>query len=43
VVGDIDTKVRREDSFKPEVGIESLHKTWNDNGVRVVSKCQKMY
>jgi hypothetical protein len=29
--------VGREDIFKPTIGNESLHKTSNDNGVRVVN------
>jgi Cdc6-like AAA superfamily ATPase len=34
---DLNDKVGREDSFKPTIGIESLHEISDDNGVRVVN------
>jgi hypothetical protein len=34
---DFNTKVGREDIFKPMIGNESLHEISNDNGVRVVN------
>jgi endonuclease/exonuclease/phosphatase family metal-dependent hydrolase len=34
---DFNSKVEREDIFKPTVGNESLHKIGNANGVRVVN------
>jgi hypothetical protein len=37
LLGDFNADVGREDIFKPTVGNESLHKTSNDNGVRVVN------
>jgi hypothetical protein len=37
LLGDFNEKVGREDVFKPTIGNESLHKTSNDNGVRVVN------
>jgi hypothetical protein len=36
-LGDFNTKVGREDIFKPTNGNENLHKISNDNGVRVVN------
>jgi hypothetical protein len=35
LLGDFNAKVGREDIFKPTIGNVSLHKTSNDNGVRV--------
>jgi hypothetical protein len=35
--GDFNAKVGREDIFKPTIGNEGLHKTSNDNGVRVTN------
>ena len=35
--GDFNTKLGREDIFKPTVGNESLHQNSNDNGVRIVN------
>jgi exonuclease III len=35
--GDFNTKVDREDIFKPTTRNESLHEISNDNGVRVVN------
>jgi hypothetical protein len=35
--GDFNTKVRREDIFKPIIGNKNLHEARNDNGVRVVN------
>jgi hypothetical protein len=37
LLGDFNTKVGREDIFKPTVGNESSHEISNDNGVRVVN------
>jgi hypothetical protein len=37
LLGDFNTKVGREDIFKPIIGNESLHEASNDNGVRVVN------
>jgi hypothetical protein len=37
LLGDFNTKVGREDIFKPTIGNESLHEISNDNGVRVVN------
>jgi hypothetical protein len=37
LLGDFNTKERKEDIFKPATGNESLHKINNDNGVRVVN------
>jgi hypothetical protein len=37
LLGDFNTKVGREDIFKPTIGNENLHKISNDNGVRVVN------
>jgi exonuclease III len=37
LLGNLNTKVGREDIFKPVIGNESLHKASNDNGVRVVN------
>jgi hypothetical protein len=37
LLGDVSTKVGREDIFKPVIGNESLHEASNDNGVRVVN------
>jgi hypothetical protein len=34
---DFNAKVVRENIFKPTTGNESLHKTSNDNGVRVIN------
>jgi hypothetical protein len=36
LLGDFNAKVGREDTFKPKIGNESLHKISNDTGVRVV-------
>jgi hypothetical protein len=36
LLGDLNTKVGREDIFKLTIGNESLHEITNDNGVRVV-------
>jgi hypothetical protein len=33
LLGDFNTKVGREDIFKPTIGNESLHEISNDNGV----------
>jgi hypothetical protein len=35
--GDFNTKIGREDIFKPIIGNESIHEASNDNGVRVVN------
>jgi hypothetical protein len=37
LLGDFNAKVGREDIFKPTIGNKSLHKTSNDDGVRVVN------
>jgi hypothetical protein len=37
LIGDFNTKVGREDIFKPTIGNESLHQDSNDNGVRIVN------
>jgi hypothetical protein len=34
---DFNTKIDKEDIFKPTIGIESLHEISNDNGVRLVN------
>jgi exonuclease III len=36
-LGDLNAKVGTEDIFRPKIGIVSLHKISNDNGVRVVN------
>jgi hypothetical protein len=36
LLGDFNGKVGKEDIFKPTIGIESLHESSNDNGVRAV-------
>jgi len=36
-LGDFYVKVRRENSFKPTIGQESLHQDSNDNRVRLVN------
>jgi len=36
LLGDFNAKVRRENIFKPTIGLESLHQDSNDNGVRLV-------
>ena len=36
LLGDFNTKVGRENIFKPTIGIESLHQDSNDNGIRIV-------
>ena len=37
LLGDFNTKVGRENIFKPTIGNESLHQDSNDNGVRIVN------
>jgi hypothetical protein len=37
LLGDFNTKVGREDIFKPIIGNDSLHEANNDNWVRVVN------
>jgi hypothetical protein len=37
LLGDFSAKVGRDDTFKPTIGDESLHKDSNDHGVRVVN------
>jgi exonuclease III len=37
LLGDFNSKVGREDIFKPTIGNESLHEISNDNGVRLVN------
>ena len=36
LLGDYNTKVGRENIFKPAIGNESLRQYSNDNGVRIV-------
>jgi hypothetical protein len=33
LLGDLNTKVGREDIFKPSIGNEGIHEISNDNGV----------
>jgi hypothetical protein len=37
LLGDFNSKVGREDIFKPTIGNESFHEISNDNGVRLVN------
>jgi hypothetical protein len=37
LLGHFNAKLGREDIFKPTIGNESLHRTINDNGVRIVN------
>jgi hypothetical protein len=37
LLGDLNAKVGREDTFKPTIGNESVHQDSNDNGVIVVN------
>jgi len=37
LLGDFNSKVERENIFKPTIGQESLHQDNNDNGVRLVN------
>ena len=37
LLGDFNTKLGREDIFKPTVGSENLHQDNNDTGVRIVN------
>jgi len=37
LLGDFNTKVERENIFKPTIGQESIHQDSNDNGVRLVN------
>jgi exonuclease III len=37
LLGDLNAKVGREDTFKPTIENESLHEISNDNGIRVVN------
>jgi hypothetical protein len=37
LLGDFIAKLRREDSFKPKIGNESLHEDSNDNGIKVAN------
>jgi hypothetical protein len=37
ILGDLNTKVGREDTFKPAIGNENLHEISHDNAVRVVN------
>jgi len=39
LLGDFNTKVRREDILKPTIRNETLHEINSDNGVRVVKCC----
>jgi hypothetical protein len=35
--GELNTKLGREDNFKPTIGNESLQQDSNDNGIRIVN------
>jgi hypothetical protein len=37
LLGDFNSKVGREDFFRPTIGNESFHEISNDNGVRLVN------
>jgi hypothetical protein len=37
LLGDFNSKVGRENIFKPTIGNDSLHEISNDNGVRIVN------
>ena len=37
LLGDFNTKVGRQNTFKTTIGNESLHQDSNDNGVRTVN------
>ena len=37
LLGDFNSKVARENIFKPTIGNESLHQDGNANGVRIVN------
>ena len=37
LLGDFNTKMGRENIFKPTIGNESLHQDSNDNGLRIVN------
>jgi hypothetical protein len=37
LLGEFNTKVGKENNFKPTIGKESLHQDSNDNGVRIVN------
>jgi hypothetical protein len=37
LLGDFNTKLGRENIFKPTIGNESMHQDSNDNGVRMVN------
>jgi len=37
LLGDFNAEVRREDTFKPIIGTESLHEISNDNAVMAVN------
>jgi hypothetical protein len=39
LLGDFKAKLGREDTFKPTIGIESLHEDCNDNGVKSSKLC----
>jgi len=37
LLGDVNAKVRRENIFKPTSGNDSLRRSSNDNGVRIIN------
>jgi hypothetical protein len=43
LLGDINSKVGREDIFKPTIGNKSLHEISNDNKVRLVNSATSKY
>lgn len=37
VIGDFNTKIRREPIYRPMIGLHSAHEQSNDNGQRIVA------